>query len=186
MPYPLDHHVADCIMLLIHSRVIISLDQEDRIRAFIRTMPVRVSLDLLHLVGDDIATIPAEEDSMVVDSYLTNLHTPYQEKFHIILNEIRIIYGQPSWFPENSYMREGGIETLRRMRDIELNGGISHSEREYLYEFASQLVAYLNNPNNDDEDDDNISIASAESDATAITIPREDSLDNCADLTMVF
>ena len=186
MPHPLHHHVADCFVRVIRTRIIIPLEMEDRIRIFIHAMPVRVSLDLLHLVGDDIATIPIEEDSMVVDSYLTNLHTPYQEKFHIILNEIRIIGGEPSWFPENSYMREDGIEVLRRMRDIELNGGISHSEREYLYRFASELVADLNNPNDDDEDDDNISIASVDSDATAITIPLEDPLEDCADLTMVF
>jgi hypothetical protein len=167
MPYPLNYHVADSIVRVIQTRVILSEHQTDRIRTFLRSMPVRVVLDLFGNANEEIATLPME-DSMFVNTTLDGYFTPYQEQFQLILDEIRVIYGQPSWYPTDSHLRPLGIEALERMRDLEANDGFTSDERVRLYEMTTTLVNEILNA--EDDDDSVISTATAE------TVPLENNL----------
>ncbi len=169
MPYPLNYHVADAIARVIQTRVILSEDQAERIRCFLRSMPVRVVLDLFGSVNEEIATLPME-DSMTVNTNLEGFFSPYQEQFQLILDEIRVIYGQPSWYPTDSHLRPLGIEALERMRDLEVNDGFTVEERVRLYEMTNTLVNEIMNA---EDDDDNNSVIST---ATAETVPLENNL----------
>jgi hypothetical protein len=184
MPYPLNFHVADCVVRVIQSHAVILPEQEERIREFIRTMPVRVVLDLLSHTRGELAILPME-DGMEVDRILATYYTPYREQFQLILDEIRVTYVGSSWYPENSYLRNTGLNTLRRMREIEANDGITNIERARLYAMASDLTEDIVNPDNDN--DDNSSIASG---STAITEPLENNpgepLDTPPPLEMIF
>ncbi len=167
MPYPLNYHVADSIVRVIQTRVILSEEQTERIRRFLRSMPVRVVLDLFRHANEEIATLPME-DSMFVNTTLDAYYTPYHEQFQLILDEIRVIYGQPSWYPTDSHLRPLGIEALERMRDVEANDGFTLEERVRLYEMTNTIVNDIMNA-----EDDNNSVIST---ATAETVPLENNL----------
>ena len=201
MPHPINYHVADCVVRVILNHFGLSPEQEDNIHTFIRSMPVRIVIDLLSHTHREFVTIPLE-DSMEVDRILSSYYTPYREQFQIILNEIRIIYGEPSWYPEGSYLRNTSLNALRLMREIEENDGIDPEARSRLYQMVSDITDDIvnhnyiidnndneneNHDNNYDSDDDNTSIASG---STAITEPLENNLNELLDvqppLEMIF
>jgi hypothetical protein len=176
MPYPLHHHVADVFVRVIttNTTIILSHFQTHAIHAFVRNLPARLALNLLSHVNEELPRIPFM-DNMEIDEYLTDLSTANTEQYLLILNHFRIIFGMPSWLPTDSCLNTTGMIILTRMYEDEVNDGMTPTEINTLYHFASRLQDDYGNPNNyDDDDDDTASIAT---DATEDTIPLERTLD---------
>lgn len=183
MPHPIHYRVADAYVAITRNFIEIANDQADRIHEIIRSMPVRVTIDLLSLAENDIAFWPTL-DSFEVEHEIANNHTPYIDIFMVILNEIRLTRANfISWFPLNSELRMYTLGNLRRMRELEENDGILPEELRNFYQIANHLEEVI--LNNDVEEDDNQSVASVESEASVESMASEVSVASTA-ITEIF
>lgn len=176
MPYPIYNHITDAYITLIGTSIILSRTQENRLRLLIRNLPVRITSDLFARGLTNINHWINTDDSMMVDSEIADLETPYRQFFLVIINKIRISIDLHSWFPGHSYLMDDTSDILHRMYDLEVNDGILPMERAHIYELITNLREYHEGNN----DDDNASIISDTS--TAITEPLEQTLGELMDV----
>jgi hypothetical protein len=155
MTIPIHNHVANILLDIIetHSDIILLDTQYDRIWDFLRSMPVRLLLDLVSYIGIQLAHIPHMDKSQA-ETEITLLDTPYSHLFLVILDNIRQHYGLQSWYTQSTTTT---LHALQRLREYEINDGITTFERQHLYEFASRIQDIYSNLNDDsdaDSDDD--------------------------------
>jgi hypothetical protein len=155
MTIPIHNHVANILLDIIetHSDIILLDTQYDRIWDFLRSMPVRLLLDLVSYIGIQLAHIPHMDKSQA-ETEITLLDTPYSHQFLVLLDNIRQHYGLQSWYTQSTTTT---LHALQRLREYEINDGITTFERQHLYEFASRIQDIYSNLNDDsdaDSDDD--------------------------------
>lgn len=146
MPYTLHNHVADSYLTLIRTSRILTQTEELCLHAYIRHLPARITIDLLLQGGTDINTWLDLDDGMTVDAEIAEFDSPNRYLFVSIINQIHIILGHHSWFPQTSHFISGAIAILQHMYDHEANDGILPSERTHMYELTTAIMNFHLNP----------------------------------------
>lgn len=169
MPYPIYSKLADAYITILRAERVMSTSTEEEIRTLIRSLPARVTLDLLSHVGMFIETY-MRADSMAAEWRITHCRTPYQDFFLVILNQIRVFLGYESWFPEKSYLMDESIANLTRMYNLEVDNGILPGELANLRELTEDIVARATQVcDNEDDEDDASSVFSGASSSSGVT-----------------
>lgn len=155
MTIPIHNHVANILLDIIetHSDIILLDTQYDRIWNFLRSMPVRLLLDLVSYLGIQLVHIP-HMDKTQAEAEITLLDTPYSHQFLVLLDNIRQHYGLQSWYSQHSQYTTTTLHALQRLREYEINDGITTFERQQLYQFASRIQDIYSDLNDDADDSD--------------------------------
>jgi hypothetical protein len=157
-------HIAESLIHLITSRILLQDSQKNHLYHLFTHLPVRTITDLLSRVKKDIATLPLEPLSRItrILEEHTSPHTPY-DHFFAILNHIRIIYNHPPWHDTGANIdyHKRIIQHLRGACLIENHEGIMSFEQRRVYNLIAEITHPSEHPPH--TDDDGISIVSRSS-----------------------
>lgn len=164
MAHAIWNRAANLVVSIIEQDLLITPTQRDAILEYVERLPVLTVVNLLATLRTTPYTLNGAifADRMDVDTAFYDTH-PYKDHFLAILNHLRVILGQPGWFPENSPTCSLSALYLHLVRNIEEDVGFPH---HVTAELIACLEEYRPHPDVDlTENNDNDSIS------TATTIP---------------
>lgn len=164
MAHAIWNRAANLVVSIIEQDLLVTPTQRDGILEYVEHLPVRTVVSLLATLRTTPYTLTGAlfADGLDVDGAFYDTH-PYKDHFLAILNHLRILLGQPGWFPENSATCYLSGLYLRQARDLEEGVGFSPHVLAIL---IASLEDYRPLPDVDlTDNNDNASIV------TATTIP---------------
>lgn len=173
MPHPIWNHAATCVVRILQFHdSILTDEQENSVWSYVSGLPVRTVVDLLNVLDEIDHTVATVVFGDVrIDDSILNLRLATADHYLAILNHLRIILGQPHWFPSSSPMCENANRYFQHMRDVEAEVGFNTYTHNTLYTTLTEYVDdNVEDLNNDTIDDDTLTVYSEN------IVPLENSL----------
>lgn len=156
MPHPIWNHAATCVVRILNFHdSILTNEQENSVWSYISGLPVRTVVDLLNVLDELDHTVASVVFGDVrIDDSILNLRLATADHYLAILNHLRVLLGQPHWFPSSSPMCENANQYFQHMRDVEAEVGFNTYTQNTLYTTLTEY-GYAEDetpePNHDDD-----------------------------------